>query len=60
MRPGSHQQDAKAAPEKAAETSIDLKADPVGAEDSADRSADGGVGSDTVSGAADQGPGPWK
>ena len=58
MRPESHQQDAKAAPEKAAETSIDLNADPVGAEDSAERSADGGVGSDTVSGAADQGPDP--
>ena len=55
-RPESPQQDAKAAPEKAAETTIDLNADPVGAEDSAERSVDGGVGSDTVSCAADQAP----
>ena len=56
-QPEIHQQDTKAAPEKAAETSIDLNADPVGAEDSAERPVDGGVSSDTVSCAADQGCG---
>ena len=57
-QPKSHQQDAKAAAETAAESCICLNEDPVGVEDSAERPVDGGVGSDTVSGAADQGSDP--